>query len=153
MIVSVPSALVECLARLVFATVLGAAIGVNRELHQKPAGFRTHAMVALGAALMTIIALGLSKTPSSPDAEAVSRVVQGIIAGIGFVGGGAILRRDTDSNVHGLTTATSIWVVAAVGMAVGIGMWAAAVIAVGLALIVLTLGALIDRFLHRLRSF
>lgn len=152
MIVSVPSDLIESLVRLVLATVLGAAIGVNRELRQQPAGFRTHALVALGAALMTIVALSLSKDPLAPDAEAVSRVLQGIIAGIGFVGGGAILRKDTEHNVHGLTTATSIWVVAAVGMAVGIGMWAAAVTAVALALLVLILGALIDGILHRLQS-
>ena len=143
---------VQHAARLVLATLLGGAIGLNRELHQKPAGFRTHAMVALGAALMTMVAvdLGGGRVPASVDA--VSRVLQGIIAGIGFVGGGAILRRESDPNVHGLTTAASIWVVAAVGAASGLGLWLSAVVSVGLALAVLTAGSRIDRAVHRIQS-
>lgn len=143
---------VQHAARLVLATVLGGAIGLNRELHQKPAGFRTHAMVALGAALMTMVAvdLGAGRVPASVDA--VSRVLQGIIAGIGFVGGGAILRRESDPNVHGLTTAASIWVVAAVGAASGLGFWLSAVVSVGLALGVLTVGSRIDRAVHRIQT-
>lgn len=148
---SVPVNALELVVRLVLATVLGAAVGVNRELHQKPAGFRTHAMVALGAALMTLLALSLAGGRTPLDTAPISRVLQGIIAGIGFVGGGAILRRDDVPGVHGLTTATSIWVVAAVGMAVGLGMWLAAATAVALALLVLTLGGIVDRALDRLR--
>lgn len=148
---STPLTIAELVARLALATVLGAAIGVNRELHQKPAGFRTHAMVSLGAALMTILALSLGGTGRAFDTAAVSRVLQGIVAGIGFVGGGAILRGDNAQGVHGLTTASSIWVVAAVGVAAGLGMWPAAVAAVALALLVLIVGGLIDRLLRRWR--
>src|SRR5690349_16155782 len=136
---------VQHAAKLVLATLLGGAIGLNRELHQKPAGFRTHAMVALGAALMTMIAVDVGAGRGLANVDAVSRVLQGIIAGIGFVGGGAILRKDTDPNVHGLTTAASIWVVAAVGSAAGLGLWPSAVVSVMLALAVLTVGSRIDR--------
>jgi putative Mg2+ transporter-C (MgtC) family protein len=143
---------VQHASRLALATLLGGAIGLNRELHQKPAGFRTHAMVALGAALMTMVAvdLGAGRGLTSPDA--VSRVLQGIIAGIGFVGGGAILRRESDPNVHGLTTAASIWVVAAVGAAAGLGMWLSALASVVLALTVLTVGSRIDRAVHGIQA-
>jgi putative Mg2+ transporter-C (MgtC) family protein len=139
-------------SKLVLATLLGGAIGLNRELHQKPAGFRTHAMVALGAALMTMVAVDLGAGRGLASVDAVSRVLQGIIAGIGFVGGGAILRRESDPNVHGLTTAASIWVVAAVGAASGLGLWLSAIVSVALALAVLTVGSRIDRAVHRIQS-
>ncbi|MEO8482471.1 MAG: MgtC/SapB family protein [Acidobacteriota bacterium] len=143
---------VQHVGKLVLATLLGGAIGLNRELHQKPAGFRTHAMVALGAALMTMVAVDLGARRGLNDVDAVSRVLQGIIAGIGFVGGGAILRRDSDPNVHGLTTAASIWVVAAMGSAAGLGLWLSAIVSVALALAVLTVGSRIDRAVHRIQS-
>ncbi len=144
---------VQHAGRLVLATVLGGAIGLNRELHQKPAGFRTHAMVALGSALMTIVAVDLSGgLDGMGDVGAVSRVLQGIIAGIGFVGGGAILRRDSDPSVHGLTTAASVWVVAAVGAAAGLGLMFSAVVSVALSLLVLTVGSRIDQVVHRLQA-
>jgi len=148
---SAPAGVAELCGRIMFATVLGAAVGINRELHQKPAGFRTHAMVALGSSLMVVIASGVREAAGTFDAAAVSRVLQGLIAGIGFVGGGAILRQDQAPNVHGLTTATSIWVVAAVGAAAGLGLWAAAAAAVAIALLVLSLGRLVDRRLGRMR--
>jgi putative Mg2+ transporter-C (MgtC) family protein len=142
----------ESILRLTFASALGAAIGINREMHRQPAGFRTHALVALGAALMTVVAIGLTPANAPADNAAVSRILQGIIAGIGFVGGGAILRRDDVANaagIHGLTTATSIWVVAAVGIAAGLGLWTPALATVALTLLVLTVGERIDRTLER----
>jgi putative Mg2+ transporter-C (MgtC) family protein len=150
--VSAPSTLTALFVRLLLAAALGAAVGINRELQQKPAGFRTHAMVALGAALMSLVAVGLSRGHEPLDTSSISRVLQGIIAGIGFVGAGVILRRDDAQGVHGVTTATSIWVVAAIGMATGLGMWAPAVAAVVLALFVLTVGEVADRALYRFHS-
>jgi len=136
--------------RLVLAVVLGAAVGFDREVHNKPAGFRTHAMVGLGSALMCAISLGFPG-PLTHDSEMVSRVLQGLIAGIGFVGGGAILRRDDQQDVTGLTTATSIWVVAAIGASTGLGLWQPALLTAVLALVILSGGGLMTAMWTRLR--
>src|SRR4051812_2291680 len=103
------------LIRLSVATLVGCAIGLNRELYGKPAGMRTHALVALGAALMTVSSLDLA----GKDSAAVLRTVQGIMAGIGFLGGGVILRDESNHSVHGPTTPPPIWGVAAPGIAFG----------------------------------
>jgi putative Mg2+ transporter-C (MgtC) family protein len=146
-----PATFAEAVLRLVVATVLASAIGINRELRQKPAGLRTHALVGLGSALLTLVALALSGPGGEGDPTAPSRMMQGIVAGIGFIGGGVILHRDDEKGVHGLSTAASIWVVAAAGMAIGGGMWRSAVAAVILALVVLVVGRPIDKALHRIR--
>ena len=125
--------------RLGLATVLGAAIGLNREMSLKPAGMRTHALVALGAALATHIGLQLAQ-PGVGDTAAPGRIIQGIVAGIGFIGGGAILHRREGASVEGLTTAASIWVVAATGVAAGAGLWRAAVLTVLFSLLLLAVG-------------
>jgi putative Mg2+ transporter-C (MgtC) family protein len=135
--------------RLLLATALGGAIGLNREMSLKPAGLRTHALVALGAALVTLTGLVLAQSPGG-DLNATSRVIQGIVAGIGFIGGGVILHGREDQSVHGLTTASSIWIVSAAGVAVGAGLWRASLIAVAIALVVLTVGASLDRAVHRI---
>lgn len=137
--------------RLVAATAIGAAVGLDRELRRKAAGLRTHALVSLGACLLLVIIMRV--VPSSYEhVDAISRVIQGIIAGVGFLGGGAILKTagsNEQEAVHGLTTAASIWVVAALGMACGAGQWIAAVIAAGLTLLVLLLGRPIDAIVKR----
>ena len=142
--ISVPQSNLEIIGRLVMATLFGAAIGINRERHGKPAGLRTHALVALGGALFTIIALLLS----GDDASATSRIVQGITAGIGFIGAGVIMRRPETQDVHGLTTAAAIWIVSAIGVAVGAGLWRTSLLALVLGLFVLIAGETIDRWLH-----
>ena len=147
--VSLPAGTAALAGRLALATLLGAAIGFNREISMKPAGLRTHALVSLGAALLAHIGLQLDP---NPGAAAASRIIQGLVAGIGFIGGGVILHRQDNRTVHGLTTAASIWVVAASGAAVGIGLWRAAVIAVLLALVILSLGRRVDHALHRISS-
>jgi len=129
-------------ARLVAATLIGSGVGLDREIRHKPAGLKTHALVALGAALVTVVAGTLA------DSSAVSRVIQGIIAGVGFLGGGAILK-GTDELVTGLTTAASIWLVASLGIACGAGEWIIAVIALVIALIVLILGNAAENFFRR----
>ena len=138
----------EVVLRLLAATGIGGAIGLNRELTKKPAGLRTHALVALGSALVTVSALQLGVSDDRTHADAVSRVIQGLIAGIGFLGGGVILHTD-GRNVIGLTTAATIWVAAALGISCGIGQWRVAGIAAGIALVVLVLGRPLEAALHR----
>lgn len=134
-------------ARLGLAVLLGAVVGLNRDIHHKPAGLRTHAIVALGAAMVTLTGVLLSA--GTADATAVTRIVQGIVTGVGFIGGGVILRRTDPMGVHGLTTAATIWVVAALGIACGAGQSALALIAFGLMLAVLVIGGPIERRVHR----
>ena len=133
----------EVATRLVAATLMGTGVGLDRELRHKPAGLKTHALVALGASLVTAVCAFL------PDGTAMSRAIQGIIAGVGFLGGGAILK-NSDEMVHGITTAASIWLVASLGIACGAGQWIIAIIALAIALIVLVVGNAFERFvLHR----
>ena len=139
----------DVVARLALAAVLGAIVGLNRELQRKPAGLRTHALVALGGALMTIVALALPDAGVATASASVSRVMQGIVAGIGFIGAGVIMSRGDAKGVHGLTTAAAIWVVAAAGVASGGGMWRTALAASILTVVVLAGGQYIDLWLHR----
>jgi putative Mg2+ transporter-C (MgtC) family protein len=130
----------ELAGRLVVGLVLGAAIGFERELHRQPAGFRTHSLVALGAALFTIIsAYGFAGAAVDP-----TRIAAQIVSGIGFIGAGAILQYR--GNIRGLTTAASLWSVAAVGMAAGAGLLVVAAIGTGLILVVLSLLDRVEAF-------
>ena len=140
-----PQSTWELVGRLGLATLLGAAVGANREWEGKPAGLRTHALVALGGALFTIIGLLLTVD----DGSATSRILQGITAGLGFIGGGVIMRRPEAQDIQGLTTAAGIWMVSAVGVSVGAGMWRTSLVALGLTLTVLVLGEKIDEWIHR----
>ena len=108
---------VDMLVRLIIATALGALVGYEREREGKPAGVRTHGMVALGAALFTLVSISGFSGAHDP-----ARVAAQIVTGIGFVGAGAILHQRR--SVQGLTTAASLWVTAAIGLAVGVGMLA-----------------------------
>jgi len=148
-IISVPHTTLAMILRLALATGLGAAVGINREMRLKPAGLRTHALVSLGGALFALIGLSMAQV-GTPDFSTASRIVQGIVAGVGFIGGGVILRRDDPKGVHGLSTAASIWVVSAIGVAAGLGLWRSSIAAVGFALLVLALGKPLDR---RLRTW
>lgn len=102
--------------RLLVAAALGALIGYNREARGKPAGLRTHILVSLGAAIFVIAPL-----QAGMPVEDLSRVLQGVIAGIGFLGAGAVIKLYRDREIRGLTTAASIWAAAAVGIAAGMG--------------------------------
>lgn len=122
----------ELALRLTAGLVLGAIIGFERELHRQPAGFRTHSLVALGAALFTIVsAYGFSGDLVDP-----TRIAAQIVSGIGFIGAGTILRYR--GGIRGLTTAASLWSVAAIGTAAGAGLLAMAVIGTILILVVLS---------------
>lgn len=139
----------DVLIRLSVATLIGAALGLNREIRGKPAGLRTHALVALGTALVTLTGLSLAAHDGEFDSNSVSRVIQGVVAGIGFLGGGTILKSDSGEQISGLTTAASLWLVAALGIACGAGLWVMSLIALGLALLVLVGGEPFERVLHR----
>lgn len=141
----------EVALRLFAATLIGSCIGLDREVRRKPAGVRTHALVSLGAALVTLVVVRLPPD-SYEHVDAVSRAIQGIIAGVGFLGGGAILKSDERDIIHGLTTAASIWLVASLGIACGAGQWVAALIALALALMILIVGGPVDNLVHRIAS-
>lgn len=146
-----PADTIEVTLRLFAATLVGSCIGLDREVRRKPAGVRTHALVALGAALVTLV-VGRLPPDSYEHVDAVSRAIQGIIAGVGFLGGGAILKSDERDIIHGLTTAASIWLVASLGIACGVGQWVAALIALAFALIILIVGGPVDDLVHRIAS-
>lgn len=133
----------EVIGRLAAATVAGMVLGINRDLRGKPAGVRTHALVAIGACLVTIISMEIS-TVGEFDPNAVSRVVQGVITGIGFIGGGVILKLPQNRTVQGLTTAASVWIVACLGISFGAGMWRTALIGLVFTMAALLLGGPIE---------
>jgi putative Mg2+ transporter-C (MgtC) family protein len=138
--------MIDLIVRLLLAAVLGAAIGIEREYHQKPAGLRTNILIALGSALFTTISIDLVRGGGTPD-----RIAAQIVTGIGFLGAGAILR--SRGSIHGMTTAATIWVNAAVGMAVGAGLFANAAIATAITLaVLLPLGAVEAYFERRHRQ-
>ena len=126
----------ELAQRLLTAAVLGAVIGIEREIRQKSAGLRTNILIAMGSALFTVMSLQLARLAELADP---ARVASQIVTGIGFLGAGAILR--TGNHVQGLTTAATVWVNAAIGVAAGGGEFHLAAIATGItlaALLVLT---------------
>ncbi len=123
---------VRAAMRLLLAALLGAAVGLQRELTGKSAGLRTHILVSLGSAGVVVAAVG-----SGMRADAMSRVVQGLVTGIGFIGAGAILKRTRNREIVGLTTAAGLWMTAALGIIAGLGQYAVAIPAVVLAVLVL----------------
>ena len=140
----------EISIRLGTATLAGAVLGLNRELRGKPAGLRTNALVSLGSALLILASLGIAtESDAALQANVMSRVMQGIITGIGFLGAGVILRDTDGTQVHGITTAATIWLTATLGVLCGVGMWPVALIGVGLTLMILVFGRPLDKFLHR----
>lgn len=121
--------------RLVLAAAVGGILGYERETRRKPAGLRTHMMVALGAACFTMLGFEVYASVGGSENIDPTRVVEGVAGGLGFLGAGAILR--TGHSVEGLTTAGSIWVVGAIGVACGGGQYAVALSAAGVAFVVL----------------
>jgi len=118
--------------RMVVAVLLGGVLGLEREWAGKIAGLRTHMLTALGAALFV-----LAPRLTGMNDEAVSRIVQGVVAGVGFLGGGVILKQDQEGRIKGVTTAAGIWLTAAVGICAGMGrLWLAALTTV-LAVVIL----------------
>ena len=124
--------LFRMMIRLLLAAILGGLLGLERESSGKNAGIRTHMLVAMGAALFVLVSQQAGIGPADN-----SRVLQGIIAGVGFLGAGTILKGDAEGQVKGLTTAAGIWLTAAIGVAAGLGQEATAVLTTALALLVL----------------
>ena len=141
----------DALLRLGAATVAGMAIGINRDLTHKPIGMRTLALVSLGAAAVTVASIQFRFMDNHPDAlsRVVQGVIQGIMAGISFIGAGVILRDHKAGEVSGLTTAATVWVTAALGIACGLGAWV--IVAATLAFALLVLAGLhgVDKWLAR----
>ena len=130
------------ITRLLLAALLGAAIGLEREYRQNPAGLRTNILIALGSALFTLVSMQLAHDGGTPD-----RTAAHIVTGVGFLGGGAILRSRT--SIHGMTTAATIWVNAAIGMAAGAGEAGLATAATVITLVVLAALPPVEAFFER----
>lgn len=126
--------LTRVLIRLLAAALFGALVGIQRERSGKPAGLRTHMLVSLGTALFVVSCAG-----AGMQFDALSRVIQGIITGIGFIGAGSILKLSAEHDVKGLTTAAGVWMTAAIGVTAGLGHLGIAMIATALTLIILVL--------------
>jgi putative Mg2+ transporter-C (MgtC) family protein len=125
---------IEMILRLLLAAALGAIIGYQRERAGKAAGLRTHVLICVGAALFTIASLYGFGAATDP-----ARIAAGVVVGIGFLGGGVIIRRIEEGIVAGLTTAATIWAVAGIGLAAGAGLYLVSAVAAAIMLIVLLL--------------
>jgi putative Mg2+ transporter-C (MgtC) family protein len=137
----------EIVLRLGAATLAGGAIGLNRDLHGKPIGLRTLGLVSLATAMVVLLAdpSGHANTIS----DATSRIIQGILTGIGFLGAGVIIHREHRSRVHGLTSAACTWLTACVGILCGAGYWRIVIVALAITFALLIAGGPIERRLHR----
>ena len=138
----------EIILRLGVATAAGAMIGLNRDLHGKPIGLRTLAIVSLASAIVVLIADLSDNVPKLSDAT--SRVIQGILTGIGFLGAGVIMRAKGQTRVRGLTSAACTFLTACAGIACGVGQWRVVAVGLAFAFLILTLGGPLERALHRL---
>ena len=134
----------EVITRIGAAALVGGGIGLNRHLHHKAVGLRTLSLVASGAAGLVLATLHASGGASHVDA--MSRVIQGIMTGVGFIGAGVIMRNQMDEKIHGLTTAAAVWITAALGALCGIGEWKIIVTMVIVVAIVLLTGGPIERW-------
>lgn len=138
---------VRVVFRLIIAAALGGILGYERESKGKAAGLRTHMLVALGAAMFVMVPQQMGV-----DDAALSRVIQGLVTGVGFLGAGAIVKGKPGEEVEGLTTAAGIWMTAAIGMAVGLGRETTAILSTIMALLVLALFCNGVGWLHRRRE-
>jgi len=137
----------EIVLRLGVATLAGGLIGLNRDLHGKPIGLKTLALVGLATAMVVVLAdTSGDTTKISPEA---SRIIQGILTGIGFLGAGVIVRAEHHFRVRGLTSAACTWLTACVGIACGIGQWRIVVVALAITFGLLIVGHRLERWLHR----
>ena len=149
----IQSAFWQIAGRLGLAVLVGSALGINRNLRRKPAGIRTHALVSLSTAMVTLIAF----ESTGHDPAATSRVIQGLVTGIGFLGAGVIIHHDAEHRVEGLTTAATVWMTAIFGIACGVGQGGIVMVGLVLALGVLVCGRSVEhamaRWLNRVDNF
>ncbi|HAT29513.1 MAG TPA: magnesium transporter [Janthinobacterium sp.] len=139
----------EIIFRLFFAVLVGGIVGLDRNLHGKPTGIKTMGLVALGSSLATMASMNFAFGPGAHTLDAVSRSIQGIITGIGFLGAGVIVHDRNTEHVRGLTTAASIWVTASLGIVCGMGSWQIAAIAITMVLLLFFIGRPLERLLHK----
>lgn len=132
--------------RLGLALLAGSILGLNRWLHHKSAGIRTHSLVAIGAATAVMLIGDFVRA----DTQAMSRVLQGLLTGLGFLGAGVIIHEQRSSKIHGLTTAASLWTCALVGAAFGGGQFVLGLFSIGAIFIALALGGPLERLVSRL---
>jgi len=137
------SQLAHVIVRLAAATLLGGAVGIQREHAGKPAGLRTHILVCLGTTVFIISCAG-----GGISSDGLSRVVQGVAAGIGFIGAGSILKLSDKQSIHGLTTAAGIWMTAAIGVAIGLGSLGIALLSTCLLLGILSTVGIIEHWIE-----
>jgi putative Mg2+ transporter-C (MgtC) family protein len=137
----------EIVLRLGAATLAGGLIGLNRDLQGKPIGLRTLGLVGLATAMVVVLAESFGNTDKVPDA--ISRVIQGILTGIGFLGAGVIVHRENLSRVQGLTSAACTWLTACIGIICGAGQWRIVTVALGITFLVLIFGGKVERRVHR----
>jgi putative Mg2+ transporter-C (MgtC) family protein len=137
----------EIILRLGIATLAGGLIGLDRDLRGKPIGLKTLGLVSLSTA--TVVLLTVQYADPGKLTDAASRVIQGILTGVGFIGAGVIVRRADRTRVHGLTSAACAFFAACVGILCGAGQWPIVITALILALVLLTFGQRIERGLHR----
>lgn len=137
----------DIVLRLGGAAASGMILGINRDLQNKPIGSRTLGLVALGSAVVAVAAIQFPGMADNPDAASrvVQGVIQGVMAGISFIGAGVILRNSRQQSVQGLTTAATVWVTAAIGIACGFAMWRTMAAAVAIALTLLVIVAWVER--------
>jgi putative Mg2+ transporter-C (MgtC) family protein len=134
----------EVVTRLGAAAVIGGAIGLNRHLHHKSTGLRTLSLVATSAAGLVLAIL--HTTDGTAHVDAMSRVIQGIMTGLGFIGAGVIIRDQTVDKIHGLTTAAAVWTTAVLGALCGMGAWRIAIALTCVVALVLSVGGPIERW-------
>ena len=142
---------ISIVLRLLAAAAAGVALGLPHNLADKPIGMRTLALVSLGAAMVAVAALRYPALGSDPNAASrvLQGIVQGLMVGVGFIGAGVILRDMSTNRVHGLTTATTVWIAAALGIACGLADWTVAATGLVLALVVLLVLKKFERHVSR----
>lgn len=131
--------------RLSMALLVGTILGLNRWLHHKSAGIRTHSLVAIGAATAVMLIGDFVQD----DAQAISRVLQGLITGLGFLGAGVIIREQRSQKIHGLTTAASLWSCALIGATFGAGQFVLGGLSLGAVLVTLVIGGPLEKLVSK----
>jgi len=139
----------EIVFRLLAAVLVGCVIGLDRNLHGKPTGIKTLGLVGLGASLVVMASRDFALAHGSYDPSAVGRAIQGVITGVGFLGAGVIIHDPATERVHGLTTAASIWVTAALGIVCGMGSWQIASVALTIVLLLFIIGRPIEKMIYK----
>jgi putative Mg2+ transporter-C (MgtC) family protein len=136
----------EIILRLGVATLAGGTIGLNRDLHGKPIGLKTLSLVSLATAMLLVM---VHSGDARIISDAGSRVIQGILTGIGFLGAGVIVHAGRHFRVRGLTSAACTWLAACIGIVCGLGQWRLVIIALVMTFAVLTIGGRVERWLHK----